>query len=60
MSRNDLWKWLVLAILAVLSAYVVVPPKEKIPMGIDLSGGTSYTVAIDKENMRNNIKTQDD
>lgn len=59
MSRNDLWKWLVLAILAVLSAYVVVPPKEKIRLGLDLSGGTSFTVAIDQEKLRNNIKSED-
>ncbi|HNX33051.1 MAG TPA: protein translocase subunit SecD [Kiritimatiellia bacterium] len=59
MSRNDLWKWLVLAILAVLSAYVVVPPKEKIRLGLDLSGGTSFTVAIDETKLRNNIKSVD-
>jgi len=56
MSRNDLWKWLVLAFLAVLSAYVVVPPKEKIRLGLDLSGGTSFTVAIDEERLRANVK----
>jgi len=56
MSRNDLWKWLVLAFLAVLSAYVVIPPKEKIRLGLDLSGGTSFTVAIDEERLRTNIR----
>ena len=56
MSRNDLWKWLVLAFLAVLSAYVVVPPKEKIRLGLDLSGGTSFTVAIDEERLSANVK----
>jgi len=59
MSRNDLWKWLVLAILAVLSAYVVIPPKEKIRLGLDLSGGTSFTVAIDEAKLRNSIKAGD-
>ncbi|MDR2849639.1 MAG: protein translocase subunit SecD [Verrucomicrobiota bacterium] len=68
MSRNDLWKWLVLAFLAVLSAYVVVPPfdikgengevssKGKIRLGLDLSGGTSFTVAIDEERLRSNVR----
>ncbi len=56
MSRNDLWKWLVLAFLAVLSVYVVVPPKEKIRLGLDLSGGTSFTVAIDEERLSANVK----
>ncbi len=59
MSRNDLWKWLVLAILAVLSVYVVIPPKEKIRLGLDLSGGTSFTVAIDEARLRNNLKAED-
>jgi len=59
MSRNDLWKWLVLAILAVLSIYVVVPPQQKIRLGLDLSGGTSFTVAIDQEKLRNNIRSEE-
>jgi len=59
MSRNDLWKWLVLAILAVLSAYVVIPPKDKIRLGLDLSGGTSFTVAIDEQKLFNSIKAVD-
>jgi SecD/SecF fusion protein len=59
MSRNDLWKWLVLAILAVFSAYVVIPPKEKIRLGLDLSGGTSFTVAIDQDKLRANIRAGD-
>ncbi len=62
MSRNDLWKWLVLAIVAVFSVYVVYPPtgpKGKIRLGLDLSGGTSFTVAIDEAKLRNNIKSGD-
>lgn len=59
MSRNDLWKWLVLVIVTVLSAYVVMPPKEKIRYGLDLSGGTSFTVAIDEAKLRNNLRAGD-
>jgi SecD/SecF fusion protein len=62
MSRNDLWKWLVLAFVTVLSAYVVLPPtgkNGKIRLGLDLSGGTSFTVAIDEDKLRNNIKSGD-
>ena len=59
MSRNDLWKWLVFAIITVFSVYVVIPPKEKIRYGLDLSGGTSFTVAIDEAKLRNNIKSGD-
>ena len=60
MSRNDLWKWLVLVIMAVLSAYVVIPPRGpngKIRLGLDLSGGTSFTVAIDEAKLHSNVKT---
>ncbi len=55
MSRNDLWKWLVLAILTVLSIYIVLPLDKKIKPGLDLSGGTSFTIAIDDEKLRSNI-----
>ena len=51
MSRNDLLKWLALGILAMLSAYVVTPPKEKIRLGLDIKGGTSFTVVIDEEKL---------
>jgi len=59
MSRNDLWKWLTLAVLAVLSVFVIVPPKEKIRLGIDLEGGTSFIVAIDQKKLESNIKGGD-
>jgi SecD/SecF fusion protein len=59
MSRNDLWKWLVLAIVTVFSVYVAYPPKDKIRKGLDLSGGTSFTVAIDEAKLRNSIKSSD-
>ena len=56
MSRNDLWKWLTLAILAVLSVYVTLPVKEKVRLGLDLKGGTSFIVAIDEAKLRSSIK----
>ena len=56
MSRNDLWKWLVLLILLVVSAYVALPPSQKIPLGLDISGGTSFTIAIDEELLADNIR----
>ena len=59
MSRDDLWKWLVLMVLAVISAVAVIPPKEKIRTGIDLSGGAVFTVAIDQERLRGTIKAED-
>ncbi|MBP5510648.1 MAG: protein translocase subunit SecD [Kiritimatiellae bacterium] len=58
MSRNDLWKWLVLVFLAILSVYTVYPPKEKIRLGLDLSGGTSFTIAIDQKRLASNLKAE--
>ena len=48
-----------LVMLTVLSVYVLIPPKEKIRLGLDLSGGTSFTVAIDEAKLRSNIKAGD-
>jgi SecD/SecF fusion protein len=45
--------------VTVLSVYVAVPLKEKIRLGLDLSGGTSFTVAIDEARLRNTIKADD-
>ncbi|MBQ9431643.1 MAG: protein translocase subunit SecD [Kiritimatiellae bacterium] len=59
MSRNDLWKWLVLAIAALLSVYAVYPFKEKIRLGLDLSGGTSFVLAVDREKLENSIRDAD-
>ncbi len=62
MSRNDLWKWLVLAIVTVLSVYVITPPtgkNGKIRLGLDLKGGTSFTIAIDEKKLSDSIKAGD-
>ena len=34
-SRNDIWKWLALLIIAVFSIYVTFPVKEKLRFGLD-------------------------
>ncbi len=63
MSRNDLWKMLVLVFLAILSGLVVWPPTGKdgkIRYGLDLSGGTSFTVAIDEAKLRQGILDEDE
>ncbi|MCL2104901.1 MAG: protein translocase subunit SecD [Kiritimatiellaeota bacterium] len=64
MSRSDLWKWLALVMLAMLSVLVVVPTKRddsgklipKIRLGIDLKGGSSFVVTIDEDKLINNVK----
>ena len=54
-SRNDIWKWLALLIIAVFSIYVTFPVKEKLRFGLDLKGGTSFTLGVDKEKLRETI-----
>ena len=53
--RNDIWKWLTLLIIAVFSIYVTFPTKEKLRFGLDLKGGTSFTLGVDKEKLRETI-----
>lgn len=40
--RNNIWKWLVLALIAVMAFYVTSPVQEKLRFGLDLKGGTSH------------------
>ena len=58
-ARNNLWKWLVLGLLAVISVKVAYPPAEKIRRGLDLAGGTSFTLGIDKEALAETIVAAD-
>ena len=53
--RNDIWKWLTLLIIAVFSIYVTFPTKEKLRFGLDLKGGTSFTLGVDKDKLRETI-----
>ena len=53
--RNNIWKWLVLALIAVISVYVCNPPAEKFRFGLDLKGGTSFTLGVDTEKLSESI-----
>lgn len=54
-ARNNIWKWLVLALIAVISFYVCNPPAEKVRLGLDLNGGTSFTLGVDTEKLAESI-----
>ena len=45
--KASIWKWLVLVVATAWSVALVVPPKDKVKLGLDLQGGTSYTLEID-------------
>ncbi|MCQ2368444.1 MAG: protein translocase subunit SecD [Kiritimatiellae bacterium] len=57
--RNNIWKWLTLALIAAVSIYVCNPPKEKIRLGLDLNGGTSFTLGVDTEKLAESIIAED-
>lgn len=58
MDRSVLWKWLVLAIATVFSIVIVTPPAEKITLGLDLKGGTSFTVQVDREKLAEKLSLE--
>ncbi len=53
--RNNIWKWMVLALIAVISFYVCNPPSEKLRFGLDLKGGTSFTLGVDTDRLAESI-----
>ena len=53
--RNNIWKWLTLALIAVVSFYVCNPPKEKFRFGLDLKGGSSFTLGVDRAKLAESI-----
>ena len=55
MDKHALWKWLLLIGLVSFSVWVVTPPKEKIQLGLDLKGGTSFIVKIDEQAVKEDI-----
>lgn len=54
-SRVSLLKWLILALVAVASYHFVVPVKDKVRLGLDLKGGTSFTLGVDTDALRETI-----
>ena len=54
-ARTNIWKWLVLALITVVSIYVCTPVQEKLRFGLDLKGGTSFTLGIDMDKLAESI-----
>ena len=69
--RNNIWKWLVLAILAVFSFYVANPLRDKkdadgnivamgkLRLGLDLKGGSSFTLDVDRAKLAEMLIAED-
>lgn len=47
MKKPSIWKWLILIGLVAWSLAVVLPLEEKVNLGIDLKGGTSFVLQVD-------------
>ena len=56
--RGNVWKWLVLLAVAIFSICVTTPLGEKIRLGLDLKGGTSFTLGVDEEALRESVMAQ--
>ena len=59
MKKQAFWKWVFLAAFTLFSLYTVLPIKEKVRLGLDLAGGTSFTVQIDQEQLRRDLQAAD-
>ena len=57
-SRANMWKWLALLVIAVFSICVTTPLGEKIRLGLDLKGGTSFTLGVDEDALRESVLAQ--
>ena len=55
MNKSTMWKWLVLIVLTTWSLALITPFKEKVKLGLDLKGGTSFTVEVDQSEVRKQI-----
>ena len=55
MNKSTMWKWLLLIALTAWSMALVTPFKQKVKLGLDLKGGTSFTVEVDKNEVRKQI-----
>jgi len=51
MDKNKLWKWLLLGFLVVWSLTLVTPLDQKVKLGLDLKGGSSFVVEVDADDV---------
>ena len=50
------WKWLIVAGFAICSLWLALPPELKIRLGLDLRGGYSFTVELDKDQLETTVR----
>src|SRR5512143_3729037 len=54
MSKNAIWKWLILVVATASSLAIVTPMREKIKLGLDLKGGTRFVLEVDTSTLEPN------
>ncbi len=59
MNKNALWKWIFLIFITAWSMALVHPFDEKIKLGLDLQGGASFTVQVDRDKVEELVKEDD-
>lgn len=55
-DKHAIWKWLILIFLVAGSLYSVLPFDEKVRGGLDIVGGVSFIVEIDKQKLEEKIR----
>ncbi len=58
MDKNALWKWIFLIAIIAWSLALVTPFEEKVKYGLDLQGGASFTVQVDRDKVAELIKEE--
>ena len=56
MNSKSMWQWLVLIIIVAFSVALTIPPKDKIRLGLDLKGGSSFTLELDKTAIETTVR----
>jgi len=60
MDKNALWKWLILLFLAVWSLSLVTPIDQKVKLGLDLKGGTSFVLQVAEDAVKKQMLQEDE
>ncbi len=59
MNKNAIWKWVALVAVTAWSLALVTPFEQKIKLGLDLQGGASFTVQVDRDAVRSQLLEDD-
>jgi SecD/SecF fusion protein len=58
MDKHAIWKWLILIVFTAFSLSLVIPPAKKIKLGLDLKGGMSFTVQINRAEIEKQLREE--